>query len=324
MTRRRQTRIIGDDRGGEFGPRTEVESRVNKDVTPVTAVKIPRAQAFWIALPLSIAVIVSVLSPIAIGPRIFWAVTGLCAFAAFLWSVQFEMHALDRITLPALVGIVAWCFWRFADFAGWRVPEAWQPWGALWALFALVFWWTFTLALWLTFVQRLGLPMFHQQFHLWKAAGNILEWFYTKRETPEPEEEPARGVRFTMISRNGRVHEHFTPPIGDESFQAVASILLDGKTFSEVNLCGTDKPLPGGGNGRTALSELRDWMIDREVLRYKMKDKSGKPIKNQGVSLTAMGAQLLQEALPPHPVAESAETDEADGRDERTDGRTND
>ena len=101
----------------------------------------------------------------------------MCALAAFLWSVQYEMDALDRITLPVLAGVVAWCFWRFADFIGLSVPPEWQRVTAIAAVGALGFWWVFVGALWLTFGQRLALPMIPQQFHLWKALGSSLESF---------------------------------------------------------------------------------------------------------------------------------------------------
>lgn len=190
MTRRRRSNssfVIGD--GGEFGARTPTEQRATKIITPTTEVKIPRAQAFWMALPLSVAVVVTALSPIALGARIFFAATGVCALAAFLWSLQYEVAWQDRVTLPFLVGIVAWCFWRFADFAGWRAPEAWQPFAALAALASLVFWWAFVAALWLTFVQRLGMPMFPQQYSIWSALGSVLEW-KLKREPTTPPVDP--------------------------------------------------------------------------------------------------------------------------------------
>ncbi len=303
-------RIINDG-GGEFGPRTPTETRANKEVSPVTEVKIPRAQAFWVALPLAVAVVVSLVAPIALGQRIFWAVCGVCALAAFLWSVQFELDALDRVTLPILVGAVAWCFWRFADFAGWRVPESWQPWAALWAVFALVFWWTFVLALWLTFVQRLGMPMFHQQYSIWSALGKILEWFYTKREPTTPDDEPpARQVSFEVITEGGRIRHHVQPPVDDDTFTAVCDVLLSGKTYAEVNLCGTDKPLPGGENGRAILAELRAWMIDQGILRWNKTNGNGDAVTRQGVSVTPKGAQWLQEALPPHPTETERSGDE--------------
>lgn len=183
MTRRRRT-IINDD-GGEFGARTPVETRSREIVSKETQVKIPRAQAFWVALSLSVAVLVSAISPIMLGERIFYIATGTMALAAFLWSVQFEKDWMDRISLPFLVGLVAWCLWKFSDVAGWRVPEAWQPIPALLSLASLVFWWMFTGALWLTFVQRLGIPQLHQQQYIWRAVGNVLEWAL-KRDPPRP------------------------------------------------------------------------------------------------------------------------------------------
>ncbi len=68
-----------------------------------------------------------------------------------------------------------------------------------------------------------------------------------------------------------------------------------------MNLCGTDKPLPGGENGRVALAELRAWMIDQGILRWKVTKSNGDAVTRQGVSVTAKGAQWMQEALPPHP-----------------------
>lgn len=180
MTRQRaRTRgrnVGGQGRDVDIGSQP-VESTEHREESMDTALRQPRAQAFWVALPLAVAVVVTTVSPIALGPRIFWAVTGVCALAAFLWSVQFEMRWQDRVSLPVVAGGVAWCFWRFADWQGWRAPERWQPWAALGALGALVFCWSFVGASSLTFIQRLGMPMFHQQFHLWKAIGSALETF---------------------------------------------------------------------------------------------------------------------------------------------------
>ena len=203
------------------------------------------------------------------------------------------------------------------------MPETWQPWAALWAVAALVFWWTFVLALWLTFIQRLGMPMFHQQFHIWKALGNILEWFYTKREPEPTEEPPTRKVSFEVITEGGRVRHHISPPVDDETFQAVCDVLLSGATYSEANLCGTDKPLPSGQKGREMLANLRAWMLGEGVLRWNRTNGDGEPIKQQGVTLTAKGAQWLQEALPPHPDEIERSRAETDAYNERTDGRTN-
>jgi hypothetical protein len=189
----------------DFGSRP-VETTQHAEVTKTTEVKIPRAQAIWVAIPLSASVLVTIIAPIAIGPRIFWAVTGVCALAAFLWSVAYEMTWQDRITLPVLVGIIAWCFWRFADFAGWRVPERWQDVTALFIIGSLVFWWTFTGAMWLTMWQRLGMPMYHQQYSLWRAVGNLIE-HWGKRERAvvqsEPDVEPPMAFEFSDESRNG-------------------------------------------------------------------------------------------------------------------------
>jgi len=316
MTRKRQRPI---DDGIEFSSKTPTETRATKEISQTTEVKIPRSQAFWVALPVAVAFIVTVVAPVAMGDRVFYGVAGLAALAAFLWSVQFEVKWQDRVTLPLLVGFVGWCFRRFAEWQRWGVPDAWQPAAALVALGSVVFWWLFSLALWLTFVQRLGLPMFHQQFFLWKAVNTILEARYKDSPEPDTEAPPARDVTFTVITNNGHERRHITPPVSDEVFQAVANVLLDGKSYCEENLCGTDKPLNGGKKGRRMLDELRDWMIEQGILMWKRRDARGDPVRRQGVSLTSLGEQWLDEALP-HPTDETFVAGETD---DRTDERTN-
>jgi len=271
-----------------------VETNVYAEVTKATEVKIPRAQAVWVAIPLSVAVVVTIIAPIALGPRIFYAVTGVCALAAFLWSLAYETTWMDRITLPFLAGIVAWCFWRFADFAGWRVPETWQPIPALVAVGSLIFWWTFTGAMWLTMWQRLGMPMYHQQYSVWKAAGNLIE-HWGKRERAEAQEAPEEPpMRFEMVSAGGRVRHHVDAPHDKDTMQWIARVLSE-ETFSESSLCGPDKPLPGGVGGRTALDELRVWMILWDLLRWNRTNGDGEPIRTQGVTLTANGLRWVGE-----------------------------
>jgi hypothetical protein len=272
-----------------------VETTQHADVTRETELRIPRGQAVWVALPFSVAVIVTIITPIAMGPRIFWVTCGVAALAAFLWSVQYELQWLDRVTLPFLVGLVMLCFWRFADFAGWRVPERWQPIPALLSVFALVFWWTLTAAMWLTFWQRLGMPMYHQQYSIWKALGNILE-HYGKKERPEPqavdpEQEP---MAFEFIEANGRIRHNVVTPFPRGTMVWIARVLQE-ETLSEASLCGPDKPLPGGQGGREQLDTLRDWMIERKLVRWNRTNGDGEPIRNQGVSLTADGLRWVTE-----------------------------
>ena len=88
-----------------------VETTQHEAVSRTTAIKIPRAQGVWIALPFTVAV-----APIIVGPRIFYGVMALASIAAFLWSVQFEMK------------------W-----------------------------------------QRLGMAIYHQQYSVWKAVGEVGE-----------------------------------------------------------------------------------------------------------------------------------------------------
>lgn len=293
QTMKKRTNNPGVGRDVDLGSKA-VETVQTAEVNQTTAVKIPRSQAVWVALPLSMAVVVTIISPIAIGQRIFYAVTGLCAFAAFLWSVQFEMVWQDRVSLPLLVGTVAWCLWRFTDWQGWRAPEAAQPFAAIFAVGSLVFWWTFTAAAWVTFWQRLGLPNFHQQYSIWRAVGALLE-HWGKRERVQaqdaPDVEPPMSFEFSEAGRNGWRRSDAPQP---RSVMVWIARILTEQTFSEANLCGTDKPLPGGVGGREQLAELRQWMIDEGLLEWNVTNGGGEPVPTQGVSLTSNGERWVE------------------------------
>ena len=271
-----------------------VETTQHEAVSRTTAIKIPRAQGVWIALPFTVAVTVTILAPIIVGPRIFYGVTALASIAAFLWSVQFEMKWQDRLSLPFLCGLIAWCTWRFTDFIGWRAPQHWQPHATLFVTGALIFWWTFTAAMWLTFWQRLGMPIYHQQYSVWKAIGELIE-HWGKREKPEPEPPPEpRRVVFDFRRNDGNIRNTEPAPIDDDTLTWVCRVLQD-ETFSEASLCGTDKPLPGGARGRVLLDELRDWLLKWELIRWNRTNGKGEPIRTQGVSLTRNGARWIGE-----------------------------
>lgn len=200
-----------DKDGGEFGPRTPIELRETRRAGVSLDVKVPRSQAFWMALPLAVAVMLTIVSPAMLGARIFSFATGVAALAAFIWSVLFESHWLDRITLPALVGTVGWCFWKFAAGLGWTVPEAWQPWPSLLSIFGLVFWWTLTGALWLAFVQELALRSPFLEKSLSETIADLVIW-RIKKPRPRPD-------RPLFVSKpvNGEVelNQYKLPPVTD-------------------------------------------------------------------------------------------------------------
>lgn len=292
MKRRTNNTTIDGDRDYDFGSRP-VETTEKAAVNKETQVKIPRAQAFWVALSFSVAIIVTIVSPIALGSRIFWAVCGVVALAAFIWSIAYEATWLDRLSLPVLCGVVAWCFWRFADWQGWRVPDRWQPIPALLSLSSVVFWWAFTAALWVTFWQRLGMPLYHQQYSVWRALGALIE-HWGKKERVAPQVVDPEPVRFEFVSENGRVRHNVETPFDKATMQWIARVLQE-ETLSEASLCGPDKPLPGGQNGRAQLAELREWLIEYGLARWNRTNGNDEPVVTQGVSLTRNGARWVDE-----------------------------
>lgn len=168
---------------GEIGPRTPVELRETRQAGISLDVKVPRAQAFWMALPLTVAVIHTVLVPVLMGPRVFWFAAGLAAFAAFVWGLYNEIRWYNVLAWPLLVGLLATCWWAFLADNGLALPES--AWLALASLASLVFWWTLTAALWLAFVQELAQRSPFQEQSLWETMGKILLLLV---ERPKPRE----------------------------------------------------------------------------------------------------------------------------------------
>jgi len=161
-------------------------------------VRVPLAQAFWMALPLTVAAISSLVAPILMGRRVFWLIAGIVALAAFLWSLLYETDWMDRITLPLLAGGIAWCFWALARNNNIYIPEDWQPWPALTAVGLLVFSWAITGALWLAFGQELAQRSLFQEQSLWEALGELLVW---RVKTPMVQDEIVRPLVVQTGSR---------------------------------------------------------------------------------------------------------------------------
>ena len=70
------------------------------------------------------------------------------------------------------------------------------------------------------------------------------------------------------------------------------------KSYSEANLCGPGKPLPGGEPGRKELRALRNWMLQWKLLEWKVGDGNGGGIATQGVNLTENGERWVREVVP--------------------------
>lgn len=256
MTRKR-SRIIADDRGGDFGTKTPTEQHTREEVTPVTQVKIPRAQAFWVALPWSMAFVVTALLPIVIGRYVFFAATACVSIAALIWSIKYEMQWEDRASLPFLGGLAGLCIWRFYLFVGWRAYIV-----VIVASGSVLFWWLFASASTLTFMQRLAMPMIPQQFHVWKAIGNALETFLgivMKRPSTPPVQRP-------ILNKSGRAAASELPEREPDAVEGLSEIELFLMLADEVGTIKRDGGLAGLqlANGQKVTKNL--WARNMAIL----------------------------------------------------------
>lgn len=83
----------------------------------------------------------------------------------------------------------------------------------------------------------------------------------------------------------------FKSPVPDNKLKDIMNILQSGISYSQANLCGPNKPLPGGERGRKILDELRSYLVNIGILQWNLVRNTGEPIKQQGVRLTAAGKE---------------------------------
>jgi len=275
---------------------TPVQSERREQSGILVDVVVPLLQSFAVAA-LAAAVLVAFVNLVYdAGEFPFWVGSGIVGFSAFLWVlvVQWDkgVSPLDLLTALLMSVLAGFFCWAFARVATWSK----SGWLNIWLLASFAGILVFYLHVELTLLQRLAQPWQFQRKAIWETIRDVLT-FWLKKEPAERPQPLPREVVVTLVDGNTNSRTHDKPPVNDETFTAVCCVLHD-KTFTEANLCGNGRPLPGGMNGRNLKDNLRAWMIERGYLRWNVIDEgTGEGIPGQGVSLTELGQWLVLAAL---------------------------
>jgi hypothetical protein len=273
------------ERGGEFGVRTPVESREQREAGITNDVVVPvllglaagvAAMLVWLSLLLAVR---SLGREIATVAALLWSTALLCWTLLRGWrGAEWTAGTLMTGILVGAVGAVAaWAMFRLSLVVPIRAALGVTP--LIGALVAMIW-------IWLSTLQESALrsPFVEQ------ALANIIggeggPWWQDRidQEEPEPVEPPAR----IEVSVPGEARMWYSDaPLSLAALGQVARIVLAGGSLSEPHLVGGDRPL-----SRAEFERLRDWGMEdgRSLWRWRDEDAH-----RQGIEVTPAGVAFLE------------------------------
>lgn len=255
--------------GGEYGRRTDVESRERRDAGIVNDVVVPVLLALAITVGVGLLWVSFLLMLRAIADHVYWLVVVVGSGVMWLAPLLTRWRYRDEVTvvtvfagglLTVAFGWLATALWRLTRDLSWRellttVPVVSLPVGVAW-LFIATFWESF----------------FRSPF-LEKAIGNIIggeegPWWKVWAEAAEAEvaEPETVTIRWSDVDENGNVThwQRLDFPVDQDKAKWLAGHILGGGNLSIPQCSGSGKPLSKGD-----VQDIQDWMILRGFGNWK-------------------------------------------------------